>query len=188
VALEDWMHSDPGAEYACVVDVECSAIGPMAAAPGDPGNAMPLDRLERPVPVDIAYVGSCTGGKREDIEQAHEVVRWALDHRVMLPLQVQLFIQMGSEDVRRHAEEQGWIGAFEEAGARVISPGCGACIHAGPGISTRAGQVTVGTFNRNFPGRSGPGPVWLASPATVAASAFFGRMCSFEKLRTVAGA
>jgi len=188
VALEPWMHSDPEAEFACVVDVDCTEVGAMAAAPGDPGNAVPLDRLEGPVPVDIAYVGSCTGGKREDIEQVHEVVRWALDHRVMLPLQVQLFIQMGSEDVRRHAEEHGWIGAFEEAGARVISPGCGACIHAGPGISTRAGQVTVGTFNRNFPGRSGPGPVWLASPANVTASAFLGRLCSFEKLRTVTGA
>jgi 3-isopropylmalate/(R)-2-methylmalate dehydratase large subunit len=89
--------------------------------------------------------------------------------------------------VRRHAQDHGWISAFEEAGARVISPGCGACIHAGPGISTRPDQVTIGSFNRNSPGRSGPGPVWLASPATVAASAFAGRICSFEGLRAVTG-
>jgi 3-isopropylmalate/(R)-2-methylmalate dehydratase large subunit len=135
------------------------------------------------VPVDIAYVGSCNGGKRDDIERVHEVVRWALDHHVMLPLRVQLFIQMGSEDVRQYAQAQGWIDTFEEAGARVLSPGCGACIHAGPGSSTRADQVTIGSFNRNFPGRSGPGTVWLGSPATVAASAFLGRLGSFQALR-----
>jgi 3-isopropylmalate/(R)-2-methylmalate dehydratase large subunit len=180
---EPWMHADPDAQYACVVEVDCDQVSAMVSAPGDPANALALDRLERAVPVDIAYVGSCTGGKRDDIERVYDVVRWALDHKVMLPLQVQLFIQLGSEDVRSHAQEHGWIGAFEEAGARVISPGCGACIHAGPGMSTRPGQVTIAAFNRNYPGRSGPGAVWLASPATVAASAFRGRVCSFDALR-----
>jgi len=187
VPLEAWMQSDPDAEYSCVVEVDCAEVGAMVAAPGDPGNALALDRLERDVPVDIAYVGSCTGGKRDDIERVHDVVRWALDRGLTVPLHVQLFIQLGSEDVRRHAEAQGWLEAFEAAGARVISPGCGACIHAGPGISTRPSQVTIAAFNRNFPGRSGPGPVWLASPATVAASAFGGRICSFEQLRELVG-
>lgn len=186
VALADWMRSDPDARYAAVVEVDCSVVGPMVAAPGDPGNALPLAGLGRPVPVDIAYVGTCTGGKRDDIARAYEVVRWALDQGLTVPLQVQMFIQMGSEDVRRHAEAQGWIAAFEEAGARVISPGCGACIHAGPGVSTRPDQVTIGAFNRNFPGRSGPGSVWLASPATVVASAFLGRICSFQDLKDYA--
>jgi 3-isopropylmalate/(R)-2-methylmalate dehydratase large subunit len=187
VPLEPWMRSDPGAAFALELEVDCTEVDAMIAAPGNPGNALPLHQLERKVAVDIAYVGSCTGGKRDDIERVHEVVRWALDHQLMLPLQVQLFIQLGSEDVRRHAQDHGWISAFEEAGARVISPGCGACIHAGPGISTRPDQVTIGSFNRNSPGRSGPGPVWLASPATVAASAFAGRICSFEGLRAVTG-
>jgi 3-isopropylmalate/(R)-2-methylmalate dehydratase large subunit len=146
---------------------------------------MVLDQLDREVPVDLAYVGSCNGGKRDDIERAHDVVRWALDRGQMLPLRVQLFVQMGSEEVRRHAQAQGWIDDFEAAGARVLSPGCGACIHAGPGMSTRPEQVTVGAFNRNFPGRSGPGPVWLASPATVTASAFRGRLCSFQDLQAL---
>jgi 3-isopropylmalate/(R)-2-methylmalate dehydratase large subunit len=181
--VEPWMRSDPDAAYAFVVELDCAEVAPMVAAPGDPGNAMALDRLGREVPVDIAYVGSCTGGKRDDIERAHEVVRWSLDHGLILPLRVQLFVQMGSEDVRSHAEREGWIATFEEAGARIISPGCGACIHAGPGVSTRADQVTIGAFNRNFPGRSGPGSVWLASPATVAASAFCGRICGFGQLQ-----
>jgi 3-isopropylmalate/(R)-2-methylmalate dehydratase large subunit len=181
--LEPWMHSDPEAEFAAVVVVDCSAIGPMVAAPGRPGNGVAIADLEGEVAVDIAYVGSCTGGKRDDIERVHEVVKWALDHDLMLPLQVQLFIQLGSEDVRRHAQQMGWLSAFEEAGARVLQPGCGACINAGPGVSTRAGQVTISAFNRNFPGRSGPGAVWLASPATVAASAFCGHICDFESMK-----
>ena len=182
---EPWMQSDPGACYAQVVEVDCAAVRPMVAAPGSPGNALPIEALEREVRVDIAYVGSCTGGKRDDIERVYDVVKWALDRNLMLPLRVQLFIQLGSDDVRRHAQEQGWISAFEEAGARVLAPGCGACIKAGPGVSRSADQVTIGAFNRNFPGRSGPGPVWLASPETVTASAFGGRICSFAQLRAV---
>ncbi len=187
LVLEPWMGSDPDAVYALAVEVDCGQVVPMVAAPGSPGNVLPVARLERDVPVDIAYVGTCTGGKREDIRRAYEVARWALDRGLTLPLQVQLFIQVGSEDVRRHAEAQGWLSAFEEAGARVISPGCGACIHAGPGVSTRPEQVTVGAFNSNFPGRSGPGSVWLASPATVAASAFMGRIATFQDLRAAVG-
>ena len=127
----------------------------MVAAPGLPGNVLPVARLERDVPVDIAYVGTCTGGKREDIRRAYEVARWALDRGLTLPLQVQLFIQVGSEDVRRHAEAQGWLSAFEEAGARVISPGCGACIHAGPGLHP-AGTGDRRRLQQQFPGPQRP--------------------------------
>jgi len=185
LSREPWMQSDPDAAFAQVVGVDCSGVDAMVSRPGDPADAIPVAGLGQAVPVDIAYVGSCAGGKRDDIEQVHRIVRWALDHQLMLSLRVQFFIQLGSEDVRRHAQEQGWIKDFEEAGARVLSPGCGACINAGPGVSTRADQVTIGAFNRNFPGRSGPGPVWLASPATVAASAFCGRICSFGELQTL---
>ena len=75
---------------------------------------------------------------------------------------------------------------FERAGVELIEPGCGACVNAGPGVSERADQVTVSAINRNFPGRSGPGQVWLASPSTVAASAIAGRIVSFEQLRWLA--
>jgi len=183
VGLEDWMASDPEAEYAQTLDVDCEALGPMVARPGDPGNGMALSALPEPVVVDYAYAGSCTGGKREDIERVYGVVKWALEHGRQVPLHVQFFIQFGSEDVRRFALEQGWVDAFEEAGARLLGPACGACINAGPGVSHKPEQVTVSAANRNFPGRSGPGQVWLASPETVAASAFAGRLLSFEDLR-----
>ena len=181
--LEAWMRGDPGAVYAATVDVDCASLEAMVAAPGNPGNGIALSTLGRDIPVDIAYVGSCTGGKRDDIERVYEVVRWALEQGVMLPLQVQFFIQLGSEDVRRYAQRKGWISAFTEAGARVLHPGCGACINAGPGVSSRQEQVTISAFNRNFPGRSGPGQVWLGSPATVAASAFAGKICGFQELK-----
>lgn len=187
IPVEDWMHSDPDAEFAHTLDVDCDKIQPMAARPGDPGNGVALRELPDSIRIDLAYAGSCTGGKREDLQQVFEVVRWALDRGLTVPLHVQFFIQFGSEDVRRHALRMGWVSALEEAGARLLGPGCGACIHAGPGISTHTGQVTVSAVNRNFPGRSGPGQVWLASPATVAASAFAGRLCSFEELKATHG-
>jgi 3-isopropylmalate/(R)-2-methylmalate dehydratase large subunit len=182
LVLEPWMQSDPDAVYAGVLEVDCSAVVPMLASPGFASNGLPLASLDREVKVDIAYVGSCTGAKRTDLEKVYEVVRWALDRGLSVPLSVQFFIQLGSEDVREHARRLGWLEAFEQAGARILDPGCGACINAGPGVSTRREQVTISAINRNNPGRSGPGQVWLASPATVAASALKGSICGFEQL------
>jgi 3-isopropylmalate/(R)-2-methylmalate dehydratase large subunit len=183
IQLEDWMISDPDADYAHTIDVDCSTIGPMVAKPGDPGNGLSLASLQESIRVDLAYAGSCTGGKLEDIQRVYEVVEWAREHGLQVPLHVQFFIQFGSEDVRDHAMKQGWLKAFEETGARILGPGCGACINAGPGVSHKTDQVTVSATNRNFPGRSGPGKVWLASPETVAASAFAGMLTSFQELK-----
>jgi 3-isopropylmalate/(R)-2-methylmalate dehydratase large subunit len=69
---------------------------------------------------------------------------------------------------------------FDQAGVHLIRPGCGACIGCGPGVSETADQVTVSAINRNYKGRSGPGKLWLASPLTVAASAFTGRITAYE--------
>jgi 3-isopropylmalate/(R)-2-methylmalate dehydratase large subunit len=89
---------------------------------------------------------------------------------------VKLYIQYGSQAIRRFAEERGFAEVFRAAGAEILDPSCGACINAGPGASERADQVTVSAQNRNFPGRSGPGQVYLASPYVVAASAVAGRL------------
>jgi 3-isopropylmalate/(R)-2-methylmalate dehydratase large subunit len=78
--------------------------------------------------------------------------------------------------------ERGYIPIFEKAGAQLINPSCGACIKAGPGVSQRPDQVTVSAINRNFPGRSGPGKVYLASPKVVAASAIAGHIITPESL------
>ena len=146
----------------------------MLARPGDPGNGVALADLAEAVPIHIAYLGSCTGGKREDLRRAYEAVRNAAAAGRRIPASVAFYVQCGSEDVRRHAEAQGWLAAFEAVGAVVLGSSCGACINAGPGVSSAPDQVTLSAINRNFPGRSGPGQVWLASPATVAASALAG--------------
>lgn len=176
LVLEPWMHGDEDAEYAHTLEMDCAALGPMLARPGDPGNGMALADLDGAVPIHIAYLGSCTGGKREDLRRAFEVVRKAAAEGRRVPEDVQFFVQCGSEDVRRHAIAQGWMAAFEAVGATVLGSSCGACINAGPGVSTSPNQVTISAINRNFPGRSGPGQMWLASPATVAASALAGRI------------
>jgi 3-isopropylmalate/(R)-2-methylmalate dehydratase large subunit len=181
--LEPWMRSDPGARYLETVHVNCSAIGAMVATPGDPGNGKALSEvLDRPR-VDIAYGGSCTAGKREDFDHYHEVLRWAAERGLRVAQGVALFLQFGTTAVRDHCVAAGYMEAFESVGARILQPSCGACGNCGPGGSVRPEQVTVSAINRNFPGRGGPGSVWLASPPTVAASAIAGYLVSFEELQ-----
>jgi 3-isopropylmalate/(R)-2-methylmalate dehydratase large subunit len=180
LVLEPWMCGDADAEYAHTLDLDCAALGPMLARPGDPGNGLALADLVEATPIHIAYLGSCTGGKREDLRRAYEVLAPAARTGRRIHSGVQFFVQCGSEEIRRHAETQGWLAVFEAVGATVLGSSCGACINAGPGVSTQPDQVTISTINRNFPGRSGPGQMWLASPATVAASALAGRIVGAE--------
>lgn len=183
VALEPWMHSDEGAEHAHTIRLACATVPPMVARPGDPGNGQPLAEVQAPVRIDIAYGGSCTAGKREDFDHYHAVLRWAADRGLKIAPNVQLFLQFGTTAVRDHCIAQGYMDAFEKVGARMLQPSCGACGNCGPGGSVRGDQVTVSAINRNFPGRGGPGQVWLASPPTVAASAIAGELVSFETLQ-----
>jgi 3-isopropylmalate/(R)-2-methylmalate dehydratase large subunit len=181
--IEPWMCSDEGARYSRVIEVDCSQLSPMVAAPGDPGNGIALAQLGREVKVDIAYGGSCTAGKREDFDRYHEVLAWGLAHGIRVPPSVSLYLQYGTTAVRDYCIAQGYDRTFEAAGARILQPSCGACANCGPGSSIDAGQVTVSAINRNFPGRSGPGQVWLASPATVMASSLAGTLMSFAALK-----
>lgn len=183
VVLEPWMHSDADAHYAGTLHVDCAAVPPMVAAPGDPGNGLPLAAVGAPVRIDIAYGGSCTAGKREDFDHYHAVLRWAADRGLRVAPHVQLFLQFGTTAVRDHCVAAGYMDAFERVGARMLQPSCGACGNCGPGGSTDRAQVTVSAINRNFPGRGGPGQVWLASPPTMAASAIAGELVSFEMLQ-----
>ncbi|HLZ04363.1 MAG TPA: aconitase family protein [Bradyrhizobium sp.] len=183
VSLEPWMQSDHGAHYAEVISVDCSRLTPLVARPGDPGNAVALGELPDRVHVDIAYAGSCTGGKREDFDHYHEVLAWASRRGLRVPDGTALYLQFGTTAVRDYCVARGYLQAFERVGARILQPSCGACANCGPGSSIDSEQVTVSAINRNFPGRSGPGQVWLASPPTVAASAIAGRLVSFAELR-----
>ncbi|MCL4695527.1 MAG: 3-isopropylmalate dehydratase [Burkholderiaceae bacterium] len=187
--LEPWMTSDEGAAVEATLAFDCRTLGAMLAAPGDPGRGVPVDALpplgQRPRP-GIAYGGSCTGGKREDFDQYHAVLAWAAARGLNVAPATKLYLQFGTLAVRDYCAERGYLAAFEAVGAELLMPSCGACANCGPGASTSEDDVTISAINRNFPGRSGPGQVWLASPPTVAASAIAGEIVSFEELRQVA--
>jgi len=133
--------------------------------------------------IDIAYGGSCTAGKRDDFDHYHDVISWAAKRGLKVPDHVTLYLQFGTVAVRDYCIERGYLRAFEAVGAEILQPACGACANCGPGSSTAFDQVTISAINRNFPGRSGPGQVWLASPPTVAASAIAGEIVSFAELQ-----
>lgn len=170
------LSSDPDAEYAAVFDIDVSGLHPMVATPGDPRNGIDIADLPGEIAIDIAYGGSCTGGKKTDMDLYARVLGQAVAEGRRVAEGVDLYIQFGSQHIRRYAESRGYIELFQKAGARLVNPSCGACIKAGPGVSLNERQVTVSAINRNFPGRSGPGQVYLASPLVVAASAIAGHI------------
>ncbi len=172
--------SDPDAEYAHVIEINAEEITPMVATPGDPGNGKYVRDLNTPVPVEIAYGGTCTAGKNADMDMYAQVLSDALKQGKRISESCKFYIQFGSQETREYCIRKGYLDVFTKAGAIVIEPSCGACINAGPGVSTRADQVVISAQNRNFPGRSGPGQMYLASPYTVAASAVAGHIVEYE--------
>ncbi len=166
--------------------INLDEIRPMVAHPGNPDEGVPSDPTNGAyideigdVPIDIAYAGSCTAGKDDDFAYYAMVTKAALDAGLTIADGVDCYIQFGSKTVKDLSERNGWTEMFERAGVKMIDPGCGACIGAGPGVSSDAEQVTVSAINRNFQGRSGPGKLYLASPLTVMASAFTGKISAW---------
>ena len=204
-ALYDWMEksqnldrkrmislsvmADEGAQYdGGVHKIDLSEIVPMVAHPGNPDKGIPSDPTNGAnisdigdVAIDIAYGGSCTAGKEDDMAYYAEVCQAAKEAGLMVKEGVEFFIQFGSKHVKDLAISKGWHELFESVGVKLIDPGCGACIGAGPGVSITQAQVTVSAINRNFQGRSGPGKLYLASPLTVAASAFTGKITAWAE-------
>lgn len=178
------LQSDRDAVYAQVIELDASEITPMVATPGDPGNGKYIRDLHTPVPIEIAYGGTCTAGKNEDMDMYAAVLADALKQGKRVASSVEFWIQFGSQETREYSKRKGYLEIFERAGARVIEPSCGACINAGPGVSSRPDQVVISAQNRNFPGRSGPGQMYLASPLTVAASAVAGHIVEYEPSET----
>ena len=186
-AMIEGLYSDPDAQYAHVIELDAAEITPMVATPGDPGNGKYVRELNTPVPVEIAYGGTCTAGKNEDMDMYAAVLADALRHGKRVAESVKFYIQFGSQETREYCLRKGYLDVFQKAGAIVIEPACGACINAGPGVSTRPDQVVISAQNRNFPGRSGPGQMYLASPFTVAASAVAGYIVEYEPSEALVG-
>jgi len=174
--------ADAGCTYEATIRIDVSELEPMVALPGDPGRGRPARELAG-LHVDIAYGGSCTAGKRSDMDMMAAVFRWGVQHGLSVAAGTRCLVQCGSQDVLRHCDEVGHLATFLHTGVEVVPPGCGACINAGPGVSRHPGEVTISSINRNFPGRSGPGDVYLASPTTVAASALAGEITTWPVLR-----
>lgn len=179
---------DPGAHHdGGVHTIDLSSIGPMVATPGDPDKGIASDPKNGAliadigsVKIDIAYGGSCTAGKCDDIDFYAKVMAEADKAGRKVADGVNFFLQFGSKEVADYARTQGYLEVFERTGVKIISPGCGACIGCGPGVSTKEEQVSVSAINRNYKGRSGPGSLYLASPLTVAASAIAGTIVEYQ--------
>ena len=189
-SLIEGLYSDPDAQYAHTIELDAAEITPMVATPGDPGNGKYVRELNTPVPIELAYGGTCTAGKNEDMDMYAQVLADALKQGKRVAESVKFYIQFGSQETRDYCIRKGYLDIFQKAGAHVIEPSCGACINAGPGVTTRPEQVVISAQNRNFPGRSGPGQMYLASPLTVAASAVAGYIVEYEPSteRELAGA
>ncbi|MEK7534108.1 MAG: aconitase family protein [Patescibacteria group bacterium] len=171
--------SDKNAKYAYLFDIDLSTIEPTVATPGDTQNGKPLSEIaSQNIRIQKAYLGSCTHGTPEDLRQAAEILRGK-----KIAKGVKLFIQASSIANLDEAEKQGYIKDLIDAGAKLLPIGCGACMNAGPG-STEENETGIFATNRNFPGRTGKGKTYLASPAVVAASAIEGFICGPKNLET----
>jgi 3-isopropylmalate/(R)-2-methylmalate dehydratase large subunit len=161
--------SDPDAEYSELIEIDVSALEPMVAFPHLPSNGHPVSEIDK-IPIDQAYIGSCTNGRIEDLRIAADLLN---GHKV--DPRTRTLIVPATTDVWKQANKEGLFDIFAEAGCAISTPTCGACLGGHMGVLAE-GERCVSTTNRNFVGRMGhpQSEVYLASPATVAASAVRG--------------
>jgi len=169
--------SDSDASFEETYDFDFSNLEPQVACPSSVDNVKPVSEVEG-VPVDQAYIGSCTNGRLEDLRVAARIVKG----RRVKP-GVRALVVPASQEVYRAALREGLIDIFIEAGVLVCNPTCGACIGAHMGVLAE-GETCIASINRNFVGRMGStgAKVYLASPATVMASAVEGRITDPRRL------
>ena len=155
-AMIEGLYSDPGAEYAHTIELDAAEITPMVATPGDPGNGKYVRELNTPVPIELAYGGTCTAGKNEDMDMYARVLADALKQGKRVAGFGAILYSVWIAGDARLLHSQRLSGIFQKAGANVIEPSCGACINAGPGVTTRPEQVVISAQNRNFPAAAAP--------------------------------
>ncbi len=164
--------TDPDFKYDSVHEIDISKIGPQIAVPHAPDDVKPVDEVAGRK-IDQAYIGSCASGRLEDLAEAARVLKGRKVHP-----DVRLIVTPGSREVLKAATALGYIQTLHEANAIVTSSGCGACPGLLGGVLA-PGDVAITSITRNFEGRMGPGgEIYLASPATVAASAIEGRIAN----------
>jgi 3-isopropylmalate/(R)-2-methylmalate dehydratase large subunit len=175
----DALKSDKDAVYDCTVEFDVSKMEPQVACPSSVDNVKPVSEVGN-VPIEQAFIGSCTNGRIEDLRLAAEVLN---GKRVKDG--VRALVIPASQEVYRQALNEGLLEIFTDAGAIVCGSACGPCLGGHIGLLA-AGESCVSTSNRNFIGRMGStqASVYLASPATVAASAVTGKLTDPTTLET----
>lgn len=161
--------ADKGAVYESIHEFDISTLKPMVSMPHSVDNVAEAASLKK-VKIDEAFLGTCTNGRLDDFKVAAKI----LNKRKVSPA-VKLIIAPSSRQVYLEALRLGLVEIFIKAGAAIVTPGCGPCVGTHNGIPSDA-EVVISTANRNFKGRMGnPSAfIYLASPATVAASALSG--------------
>lgn len=167
--------ADADAEYDLVKEIDISKYVPMASRPGKPHDSVSINDVKK-VKIDSAFIGSCTNGRIEDMRIAAEILK---DKKIAPG--VVLKIVPSTDEVWQQCLEEGIIDIFKSAGALVSNAGCAGCA-AGQVGQNGPGEITISTGNRNFPGKQGKGEVYLASPASVAASAVAGYITSMDDI------
>jgi homoaconitate hydratase family protein len=171
------LRSDEDAEYERTIDVEASILTPQIARPHSPDNVAPVEDLSE-TRIDQAFLGSCANGRTEDLRIAARILEGKRLHD-----RVRMIVTPASQDVFRECLREGLFDIFTESGATVTNPGCGVCIGIHMGV-LGPGDVCISSSNRNFVGRMGSpqAEIFLASPATVAASAITGKITDPRRL------
>jgi 3-isopropylmalate/(R)-2-methylmalate dehydratase large subunit len=167
------LQSDKDAEYERTAEFDVTNLEPQVACPSSVDNVKPVSEIGN-VPVEQAFIGSCTNGRLEDLRLAAKVMKGK-----KVKDGVRALVIPASQEVWKQANEEGLLQIFTEAGAVVCGSACGPCLGGHIGLLA-AGETCVSSSNRNFIGRMGSpkANVYLASPATVAASAIAGRIIS----------
>lgn len=168
-------YADSEAAYAREVEIDIDGLEPMIARPGHPDDVVPVSEVAGRK-IDSAFVGSCTNGRYEDLAAVAEI----LEGRRVAP-GVVLKIVPATDRIWQRCLKEGLIGVFKKAGVLFGNAGCAGCA-AGQVGQNGPGEVTVSTGNRNFPGKQGKGEVYLASPATAAASAVAGEIVTADAI------
>jgi 3-isopropylmalate/(R)-2-methylmalate dehydratase large subunit len=170
----DEFYSDPDAEYVGVEEFDCSKLEPMVALPHLPSNGVNIGECEG-MEMDQAYIGSCTNGRIEDLRIAAGIIKGR-------KVAIRTIVIPATPDIWRQANDEGLLNIFQDAQCVVAAPTCGACLGGFMGILADE-EKCVSTTNRNFVGRMGhpTSGVYLASPATAAASAIEGKLTDPRK-------
>lgn len=164
------IQSDANAVYEQSYDIDVSSLEPMVAFPDLPGNGKRISEVRERIPLDQVYIGSCTNGRISDLRIAATILKSKI-----IASGTRCIVVPASTEIWKEANREGLLDIFMEAGATVSTPTCGACLGGHMGILA-AGERCLSTTNRNFTGRMGSpkSEVYLASPATAAASAING--------------